>query len=427
MGRINKGTGGAVLLALLCALVFFSRTVYYYNLPEVSGVRPFRGFLNKIEIASGIADWAELDPVYAVLGGIVDAVFVSEGDTVEAGQPLFALRFEVEAAERKLREISNSIEKIKRDLEYTAAKLETISRALDETEDDGAAEAGGAENPEESRSDLVSLDLNSSRRALREAEFFYGLGAKSRADVETARNNLAALFLKYESEKTDLEFSLGAKNIDLQNLLLQEASCRDILEDYRAYGVIAAPAPGFVASLYVKKGMYVQDKTLAASIGRTGELSLECTVSRENNFIIPGDSCELSNSARVLEGIVYRVKPSAGGKVVSVRALSGELMPGETFDVIFEKSGAVPQTLVPNAALNQDNDGYFLNRIKRRRGILGEEYYVERLDVYVGDSDGANTVIIRGITFFEPVVLRSAGAVVSGGTVSLLNPGDFFE
>jgi hypothetical protein len=124
---------------------------------------------------------------------------------------------------------------------------------------------------------------------------------------------------------------------------------------------------------------------------------------------------------------VYRVKPSAGGKAVSVRVQSGEVRPGETFEVIFEKKSAVPQTLVPNAALNQDNDGYFLNRIKRRKGILGEEYYAERLEVYIGDSDRVNTVIVRGLTFFEPLVLRSSAAVVSGGAVSLLNPEDFFE
>ncbi|MDR0400332.1 MAG: hypothetical protein LBH51_05250 [Treponema sp.] len=401
--------------------MFFSRTIYTYHLPEVSGVKPFRGFLNKMEIASGIADWAELDAVYAVIGGIVDAVLVNEGDAVEAGQPLFTMRFDVAAAERKLREIQHSIRKFQRDIEYTAAKLETVSRALDEAAD------GGAENRTEYRPDLVSLELDNSRRALKEAEFFYELGAKSGADVERARYNLAVLLLRCEAEQAALAFDLEAKNLDLQNLLLQEESCREALEDYRTYAVIAAPVSGIAASLHVKKGMHLPDKTLAASIGRYGEFTVECTVSRENNFVIPGDSCELSNASRTLEGRVFRVKPSAGGKTVSVRVQSGEPRPGETFEIIFEKNSTVPYTLVPNAALHQDNDGYFLYRIKRRKGILGEEYYAERLDVYVGDSDRVNTVIIRGLAFFEPVVLRSTGAVVSGGAVSLLNPEDFFE
>ncbi|MDR0708664.1 MAG: hypothetical protein LBF77_01190, partial [Spirochaetaceae bacterium] len=419
MGRINKKTTGLFGILLLCLLVFFSRTVYYYHLPEVRGVKPFRGFLNKMEIGSGIADWAEFDTIYAVIGGTVDALFVKEGDTVQTGQPLFQMRFDVEAAERKLREIQNNMGKIQRDIDYTTVKLETVTRALDEAGGNtgGLDDGSIAEDRPEFRPDLISLDLDKARMALKEAEFSYALGAKSRYELEAVRNNLRALYLKYESEKAALRFDLEAKNTDLQNLRLQEESCRDTLEDYRTYSVIAAAAAGVVVSLNVKKGMYVQDKTPAASIGIGGEFTVECKVSPENNFVIPGDSCELGNSSHILEGIVSRVKPFDGGKTVSVTVHSGEVRPGETFEIIFEKNSAAAYTLVPNAALNQDNDGYFLNQLKRRKGVLGEEYYVERLDVYIGDSDRTNTVIIKGLTFFEPIVLRSTKPVISGGAV----------
>jgi len=83
--------------------------------------------------------------------------------------------------------------------------------------------------------------------------------------------------------------------------------------------------------------------------------------------------------------------------------------------------------LVPNGALNQDNDGYFVNQIKRRDGILGEEYYLERLDVYIGDSDSKNTAILQGITFFEPIALISDQPIAPGDVISVSNVGDFFE
>lgn len=385
-------------LILTCLLVFFSRTIYFYRLPEVRGVKPFRGFLNKMEISSGIADWAETETAYAVIGGTVDAVFVKEGDRVGEGQPLFQMGFDVEAAERKLREIQNNIRKLQADIDYTAV-----------------------------RPDLMSVDLDNARMALAEAELSYELGLKSRYALETARNNLSALSMKHEAEEKALRFDLEAKNIDLQNLRLQEESCRAALGDYLTYSVITAPAAGLVAEVNVKRGMYVQEKTPAILIGADGEFTVECTVSPENNFVLPGDSCELGNSAHVLTGLVFRVKPAERGKTVSVTVYSDEVRPGETFEIVFEKNSAAAAVLIPNAALNQDNAGYYLNRVKRRKGILGEEYYVERLDVYIGDSDRANTAIIRGITFFEPVVLRSAKPVVSGGAVFLLNPGDFFE
>jgi hypothetical protein len=150
-------------------------------------------------------------------------------------------------------------------------------------------------------------------------------------------------------------------------------------------------------------------------------------VSLDNNFITSGDVCELSNSSHVLKGTVKRIRPTAQGKTVSVSVAADDVGAGETFEVTFEKDSAASFTLVPNATINQDNDGYFLYQIKRRKGIMGEEYYVDRLDVFIGDSDYRNTAVVRGITFFEPVVLSSNKPLSAGLTVSLKNPGDFFE
>jgi hypothetical protein len=106
---------------------------------------------------------------------------------------------------------------------------------------------------------------------------------------------------------------------------------------------------------------------------------------------------------------------------------SGDISEGETFEITFEKTSASSFTLVPTASVNQDSDGYFLCRIKRRKGVMGEEYYVERLNVFLGDADYQNTAVVRGITFFEPVVLTSDKPLSAGLPVVLKNPGDFFE
>jgi hypothetical protein len=123
---------------------------------------------------------------------------------------------------------------------------------------------------------------------------------------------------------------------------------------------------------------------------------------------------------------VLRINPDERGKTVAIALVSEEVTAGETFSITFEKVSATTYTLVPNSALNQDNDGYFLYQVKRRSGMLGREYYLERQSVYIGDSDSKNTVIVRGVTFFEPVVLTSDKAVSVGDVVTLTNVGDFF-
>lgn len=403
-----------VLIAVLALAIFFSRTLYFYRLPEVSAVQPFRGFLNKLEISWGLASWAERETIYARRSGLVGEVWVREGQEVEAGQILLSMDFDVEEAERKLREIRNNLEKLQNSIDFTEARLGALNRALD-----GSPEGEGR-GP-------AALELERAERERQVAELFYSLGERSRHEAEAAGARLEALRLGYEGERESLRFDLAAKRLDLLNLGIQEEAQAAILRDYRNHAVLRSPVRGTVVSLNAARGGYVLENSPLIVLGAGNEFVVECTVSAENNFILPGDLCELSNAAHTLKGTVLTVKPGEGGKIVAVGVVSDELRAGESFEVYFEKTGSAPLTLVPNAALNQDGQGYFLNRIKRRRGIMGEEYYVDRLDVYIGDSDLNNTAIIRGLSFFEPVVLRGDKPVAPGDLVSLLNPEDFFE
>jgi hypothetical protein len=103
-----------------------------------------------------------------------------------------------------------------------------------------------------------------------------------------------------------------------------------------------------------------------------------------------------------------------------------DITAGETFDITFEKESTGSYILVPNGTLNMDGDGYFLYQVKQRNGLLGKEFYLEKLRVYTGDSDSDNTVITRGVTFFEPIVSLSDKGISEGDIVKLSNEGDFF-
>ncbi|MDR0622893.1 MAG: HlyD family secretion protein [Treponema sp.] len=419
--KLNKKTAGGIIFALLALLLFFSKTVYTGGLPEVRGVKPVRGSLSKLEIASGIAGWAETENIYAEAGGAAGEVFVKEGDRVDPGQALFQMDFDLAAARRKFEEAENNMAKLENDIRNIRSGLEGLRSAL-----------GAAERPEElpllpGQAGIVGLEINKARRAMENAKFFFELGSAADVEARDAENSFKALLLKYEAEAEELEFSLASKHIDLRNLRLTRDAAGEALAVYRANAVITAPAAGILTAMNAEKGRYFAENSLLASIGVGREFTVECTVSPDNNFIRPGDTCELSNASHGLSGRVSRVKPSAQGKIVSVSIISGEVSEGETFEITFEKTSASSFTLVPTGAVNQDSDGYFLYRIKRRKGLMGEEYYVDRLDVFPGDSDYRNTAIVRGITFFEPLVLTSDKMLSAGIPVFLKNPGDFFE
>jgi multidrug efflux pump subunit AcrA (membrane-fusion protein) len=419
--KLNRKTFGGIIFVLLALLLFFSKTVYTHNLPEVNGVKPIRGSLSKLEITSGIAGWTERENIYAEAGGAVGEVFVKEGDRVDGGQALFQMDFDLPAARRKLEETENNTAKLENDIRNLESRLDSLRAAL-----------RAAEEPEElplppGQAGIVGLEINKARLAVETARISFDLGFASGIEVRHAETAFKALLLKYEAEAEELEFSLASKHIELRNLRLAGEAAGEVLAVYRANTLIRAPAAGILRALNAEKGRYFAENTLLASIGVGRKFTVECTVSPDNNFISPGDTCSLSNASQGLTGKVTRVKASAQGKTISVSIVSGEVNEGETFEIAFEKTSAPSFILVPTGAVNQDSDGYFLYRIKRRKGIMGEEYYADRLDVFPGDSDYRNTSIIRGITFFEPLVLTSDRMLSAGIAVSLKNPEDFFE
>jgi multidrug efflux pump subunit AcrA (membrane-fusion protein) len=417
----DKKTAGGIIFALLGLLLFFSKTVYTYKLPGVTGVKPGRGSLSKLEILSGIAVRAKTENIYAEAGGAAGEVFVREGDRVEAGQVLFQMDFDLAAARRKFEETENNIAKLENDIRNTRARLECLRAVL------GAAEKPEALPLPPGQAGIISLEINKARLVMENAKLSFELGFISAAETRNAETAFRALLFKYEAEAEELELSLVPKGLDLKNLRLAGETIGETLAVYKANALIRAPAAGILTTMNAEKGRYFAENALLASVGAGGEFTVECTVSLDNNFISPGDTCELSNAAHRFTGTVSRVKASAQGKTVKVSVISGEISEGESFEITFEKTGAGFVTLVPSGALNQDGDGYFLYRIKRRKGIMGEEYYVDRLDVFPGDSDYRNTAIVRGITFFEPVVLSSDRVLSPGIPVFLKNPEDFFE
>ena len=100
---------------------------------------------------------------------------------------------------------------------------------------------------------------------------------------------------------------------------------------------------------------------------------------------------------------------------------------GDAFDIVFEKESPELRILVPNGALKRDGSGYFLYQVKQQKGLLGKEYYVAKLRVYIGDNDADYTVVTEGITFFEPIVVQCDKELKEGDTVVLKNEGEFFK
>ncbi|MHC1723352.1 MAG: efflux RND transporter periplasmic adaptor subunit [Aminipila sp.] len=249
----------------------------------------------------------------------------------------------------------------------------------------------------------VDMDIKNAEEDCSDIKKLYEQGAAPKIEYEKVDRQLKALYIK--KQKLLLEY--------------QDTLQPDSL-------VVYAPDNLVISELPVHKGQKVSSGEIVAVCGVAQNLKVNCSIMIDNNFVIEGDKCTLENSAHSLEGTVSEIKAEADKKVVAVLIQSDKVKAGETFDVKFEKKSAEAHTLVPNGALNKDSEGYFLYQIKQREGMLGKEFYVEKLKVYIGDNDNENTIITKGITFFEPVVLLCNKELSKGETVMLENEGDFF-
>lgn len=454
---INRKTVGGVVFAVLLTLLFFSRTIYAYNLPEVTATIPERGALKKMEIASGVAVWRNTEPLYAAVAGHIEEVLAKEGEKVRKGQELLKLSFDPAEAERQLREIGNRRSGTALDLQDIDLRIDAVQRNIQRLEE--ADYTPDAVTSYEL--DQVTLDIRRARQKLYDLRDGYNYDGDETLDraIDDANLELQKLYLqqealaqKLEKEREDtvkqeeeserdrekqladyaadlekLELERKAQNLKLSAYSLEEEPYRRALADFEAHAVILAPTDGIVTKLEVRHGEAVTADQLLAEVGAEGSLEVECKLPVTNNFVSVGDKCTLTNPNYRLEGTVSRIVPEEEHKTVTVLVETDKTTAGETFDIRFEKESGTTYTLVPTSALNKDNTGYFLYQIKRRAGILGDEYYVDRLSVYIGDADTTNTAIVQGLSFFEPVVLLSDKGLSVGSTVTVQNEGDFFE
>jgi multidrug efflux pump subunit AcrA (membrane-fusion protein) len=512
--KFNIKTLGIAFVAGLAVLVFFSKTVYNYNLPFVTAAAPVGGKLSKLETSKGVANWARTIDVYSEAAGIVAEILAEEGDRVAKGQEIIKMSFDEDDALDKLASLNVTRERYELDLENFNVKRDNLNRKISELKSDDVsdfeltqlayeiekAETDYAELERERDVKIAELaddngyklaksllDAQKAEEDLNKQQVLLNAGVISQNDYDQSKKNFETLQSAYEdlkrtnaqsetdnaekykseletalynieskkrqyenlaanaaksnqksqesvqSQLNDYAFELAtlerdvkSKELDLKNLDIEEAALKKTLETFSSNLTITAPEDGTVIFIGVNKGQFVNENFLALSFGAGNEFIIECNISLDNNFTAIGDEVELSNAERYLKGAVTKVTPTEGVKKTTVAITSEELSAGETFDLKFEKRSAKSYTLVPNGAVNQDSEGYFLYQIKRRDGILGKEFYAAKQRIYIGDSDTEYTEIIGGVDFFEPIALSSDKTFSEGDTIKLKNEADFF-
>lgn len=192
------------------------------------------------------------------------------------------------------------------------------------------------------------------------------------------------------------------------------------------YDVVAEES-GIVASIGVKKGMYVssmQNTVLYEIAEKLEEWTCYLIISEEQlEFVDLNSSPELYIESRneTVEGKIISIagyigQNQTGYKVNISVSLDDATLYGEKVDITIRNESMVYEALVPAAALRKDREGYFVLILQKDNGVLGSGYEAHRMSVDLLDSDESYCAV-RGLPSDELVIIASTDEIWDGSDV----------
>lgn len=199
-----------------------------------------------------------------------------------------------------------------------------------------------------------------------------------------------------------------------RNYKIAQTQYNTIARNYSSKGLnVTAPLSGFIKSISVAEGQFVEAGTPLATISKNGKLVLQANVSQND-----------LNKISAISEANFKV---SSGEVFSTRALNGRvisfgksIVPGSpfipiTFEIdnaenlisgsvveVFLKSAPIANALVIPASSLLEEQGNFYAYVQTG----GESF--EKREVKIGANDGENVRILSGISEGERVVSKGA-------------------
>ena len=417
--------GFAAFLGFMVICTLISKSVYAYRLPMVSTCVPESKYIEHKVEAQGIVEAGGEKTVTYLAGLRIDSVLVHVGDRVEEGDALFQVDLEdlKELMEEKKNEMSKvslqinailenqAIEQQKREVELARARedYDTTSR-LQDTQVGRAMESYvQAEN---------DLEENGGEEALKDA---LQSAAYGEADAKAARDEAV------KQAQRKVEDLLWPEEIttELETARLEQTVLSEKLQEYQKIldnqGVVTAPFGGVVTKIAVGAGERIPDTAVLLISDESLPCQLKILLDKEQkNYISLGDQVlvSLEGKGRELEEKVdylaaSELSPEKYEALITLPEGTG--IPGLSGTVSRTESGEKYRLCIPAAAVHSEDNRNYVYVLKEREGILGQEYYVDEMNVSVIDKNDNWAAIEEGTVDKESRIILSATKEVKTG------------
>jgi HlyD family secretion protein len=355
----KKAIRNAIIIFMICLvlLTLFSNTLLNYSLPRVTLTKPDAGSLVQSIIGTGTVEAAETTDFYLDVNWPAANVPVKVGDRVTAGQV------------------------------------------------------------------LVSMDTTDARATLQDEQ------ARAEQQIISLR--------KLENSYVDANIAgddkqLRAVELDLKNtrldIQMQDRKVQQLQRQLEKNVEIKSPYSGIITELNAVKGKPVPNGSAAIKVANTskGQLVKANIEPAKAIYVKAGDTVDLLfaslNNAQIkatLTQINEVTIDQVEKKELVFELKEDRLKGGETASFTFFVRLPPSRSVLPNNAVRSDDKSTYVIVVKEKKGVLGNEFYVQRANVQVGDSDDTHTEIINGFGPLDKVVLSSNKPIADGDRVMI--------
>ncbi len=266
-----------------------------------------------------------------------------------------------------------------------------------------------------------------------DSEELKALASKSESEVEaeirSMERELEQMKLTLSQKQQDDAETAGAAALDMKakqdEIAKQEAAVKK-LEEKAVDAEIKAQVAGRITELPFAAGEEAAQGSSVAKIEMVEKgYTLEMTVSTEQaRKVKVGDEAEIQyfwygDAKAVLSAIKSDTANPAKNKILKFE-ITGDVTPGQNLQLALGAKGQQYETIVPNSAIREDNNGKFVLAVKAKSSPLGNRYTAERVDIEVLASDDTSSAISGGLFGGEFIITTSTKPIEAGMQVRLV-------
>lgn len=448
-------TGFAIFMGAMWLCTIISKSYYTTKLPVVSTTSPEEKYIEHIVEADGIVVEGGRQAVNVPVGLRVEKVSVQAGDRVEEGDELF--RIDLEDLKEIMSEKQSQISKLqlqinaileneelarqKKELEEKRAREDYDAAARQKDTEVGRA----AEQYAQAMQDLEDA-IYGDTEGLSDGEIedrMNGLGEEEREQLKDALQSAAYAEADAKTERDNamrdaqraIEDTLLPENADSSVAVARE-DIRLLQSDLAGYqevlnnqGIITAKTAGMIAGIYVEAGSRIPDSAAMMLTDESIPCQFKVVLDKEQKkYVGYGDeaSVKLDGSGKEIEVTIDYISESQTipGSFETLINLSGDgdsgngkWFPGLSGVLKRTESGEKYKCCVSPLAVYMVENRTFVYVLRQREGILGEEYYVEEVNVKVLDKNENWAAIESGALDEDSKIIVSSDKEIGKGDV----------